>query len=70
MDPKERWLAVLQQQTPDRIPMDYWGTPEATQKVMAHLGVNDFWEMCERLHIDAVVSVRPEYIGPTPKNGI
>ena len=69
MNPKERWLAVLQRQTPDRIPMDYWGTPEATQKVMAHLGVNDFWEMCERLHIDAAISVSPEYIGPKPREG-
>ena len=69
MDPKERWLAVLRRQTPDRIPMDYWGTPEATQKLMAFLGVNDFWEMCERLHIDAAVSVSPEYIGPKPKAG-
>lgn len=69
MDSKERWLAVLQRQTPDRIPMDYWGTPEATHKVMAYLGVNDFWEMCERLHIDAVVSVSPKYIGPKTKEG-
>src|SRR5574341_238138 len=69
MDPKERWLAVLRRQTPDRIPMDYWGTPEATHKLMAFLGVNDYWEMCKRLHIDAVVSVSPKYIGPKPKAG-
>jgi len=69
MNPKERWLAVLQRQTPDRLPMDYWGTPEATQKLMAHLGVGDYWRMCERLHIDAPVSIRPEYIGPEIKEG-
>ena len=56
MNSKERWLAVLQRKVPDRIPMDYWGTPEATEKVMAHLGVDDYWKMCERLHIDAVVA--------------
>lgn len=64
MTPKERWLAVLRRETPDRIPMDYWGTPEATEKVIAYLGVDDFRQMCERLHIDAPVSVDPSYIGP------
>jgi uroporphyrinogen decarboxylase len=69
MTPKERWLAVLRRETPDRVPMDYWGTWEATWKVMAYLGVDDYWVMCERLHIDAVVTVRPEYVGPTLKDG-
>lgn len=49
--------------------MDYWATPEATQKMMAFLQVDDYWEMCERLHIDAVITVGPEYIGPKPKDG-
>lgn len=69
MTPKERWLAVLQREVPDRIPMDYWGTPEATQKVMAYLGVDDFWEMCKLLNIDMPVTVRPAYIGPQSKPG-
>lgn len=69
MDSKERWLAVLRRETPDRIPMDYWGTPEATQKVKDYLGVNDIWQMYERLHVDAVLTVDPKYIGPTPKKG-
>ena len=30
MTPKERWSAVLKRKRPDRIPMDYWGTPEIT----------------------------------------
>jgi uroporphyrinogen decarboxylase len=49
--------------------MDYWGTPETTQKLMAHLRVDDYWEMCQRLHIDAVVSASPKYIGPHLKAG-
>jgi len=40
MTPKERWLAVLTRKKPDRIPMDYWSTAEATEKVMKYLGVN------------------------------
>jgi uroporphyrinogen decarboxylase len=49
--------------------MDYWGTGEATQNVMAYLGVDDYWEMCERLHIDAIFTVSPKYIGSKPKVG-
>jgi len=31
MTPRERWLAVLERRPPDRVPMDYWATAEATQ---------------------------------------
>lgn len=64
MTPRERWQAVLARRTPDRVPMDYWGTVEATDKLMHHLGVGNRWEMYERLHIDKVVSVAPRYVGP------
>jgi uroporphyrinogen decarboxylase len=64
MTPKERWLAVLQHKTPDRTPMDYWGTDEATAKLLRHLGCSDPWEMFRRLHIDRVCGVGPRYVGP------
>src|SRR5690242_15055358 len=62
--PRERWLAVLQRKQPDRVPMDYWATPEATQKLLRHLGCADTRALFERLYIDAVVSVSPRYVGP------
>lgn len=64
MTPKERWLAVLSGQKPDRVPMDYWGTPEATAKVRAHLGCRTTWQMVQKLHIDRPVTVGPKYVGP------
>lgn len=64
LTPKERWLAVLQRETPDRIPLDYWATAETTRMLMQHLGCKTGWEMFERLHIDAVVSVDTPYVGP------
>ena len=64
MTPRERWLAVLKRQKPDRVPMDYWGTPEATRKVMKHLGVSSVDEMLRRLHIDRPVDIGPKYVGP------
>ena len=69
MTPKERWLAVLTGATPDRLPMDYWGTEEATRKLRQHLGCTTMWQLFDRLHIDRVFTVRPRYIGPPlPRN--
>jgi uroporphyrinogen decarboxylase len=64
MTPKERWLAVLARETPDRLPMDYWATEEATQRLMTHLGVTTQAEMHAALHIDRLITVAPAYIGP------
>jgi len=64
MIPRERWLAVLNREIPDRLPMDYWGTPETTQSLLIYLGCSDIWEMYETLHIDGVCVVEPEYVGP------
>ena len=55
MTPRERWLAVLNREKPDRVPTDYRATPEATHKLMEYLGVTDIGQMYERLHIDPVV---------------
>ncbi len=63
MTPKERWTATLERRKPDRVPMDYWATPEVTERLMKHLGCKNLKEMYERLHIDGVVTVSPNYIG-------
>ena len=64
MTPRERWLAVLHRQKPDRVPMDYWATDEATRKLMAHLGCGDARALFDRLHIDRLVTLQPRYVGP------
>jgi uroporphyrinogen decarboxylase len=64
MTPRERWLAVLHRRTPDWLPMDYWGTPEATDKVLRHLGVPDVEAMDAALHIDRPAIVGDRYVGP------
>ena len=63
MSPRERWLAVLRRQTPDRVPMDIWATPEAFASLEAHLGCSRR-DALERLHIDAPLEIAPEYCGP------
>ena len=69
MTPKERWLAVLSQKKPDRIPMDYWATPETTAILLKHLGCSTEQEMCRKLHLDMAAKVRPEYTGPPVPQG-
>lgn len=68
MTPRERWLAVLRRQKPDRIPMDYWATPEAHQKLADHLQLPPE-QVAERLHIDAPVWAAGVYCGPPPEDG-
>jgi uroporphyrinogen decarboxylase len=69
MTSKERWLAVLNKQKPDRLPTDYWTTPEAHQKLMGHLGCDTDRDLYARLHIDRAISVSPRYIGPAVTQG-
>ena len=69
MTPRERWLTVLRRETPDRVPMDYWGTAEATAKLMKHLGLSTREEVFARLHIDAPLDVGPKYVGPELPQG-
>ncbi len=69
MTSRERWLAVLQRRKPDRVPMDYWATPEATDNLMRHLGVSTHEELFDRLHIDRPAGVGGRYVGPAPPEG-
>jgi len=69
MTSRERWLAVLRREKPDRVPMDYWATGEATNNLMRHLGVDTEAALFERLHIDRPLAVGPRYVGPPPEKG-
>jgi uroporphyrinogen decarboxylase len=64
MTPRERWLAVLLRRVPDRVPMDFWGTAEITEQLMAHFGCGSFHELMQNLHVDYAVAVSPKYVGP------
>lgn len=68
MTQQERWLAVVERKTPDRIATDYWATEEATKKLLEYLDC-DFDAMIERLHIDLPLSVGGKYTGADPPEG-
>jgi uroporphyrinogen decarboxylase len=65
MTPRERWISVLKRRKSDHVPTDYWATDEVTANLMRHIKCRSLKEMYERLHIDAVKTVRPRYMGPT-----
>jgi len=64
MTARERWLAVLNRETPDRLPMDYWATGEASSELMKHLECDGLEAVYECLHLDVPVPVWPVYAGP------
>ncbi|MBN1810066.1 MAG: uroporphyrinogen-III decarboxylase-like protein [Planctomycetes bacterium] len=66
MSPKERWLAVLNRQKPDRVPMDFRGTGEVQAKLLKHFDTTDMQDVFSRLHIDNPVGAGGDYIGPQP----
>jgi uroporphyrinogen decarboxylase len=61
MTPRERWLALLAGDRPDRIPTDYQATPELTARLLRDLGCADVEALYRRLDIDArrYVTARP-----------
>ena len=65
MTSRNRWLAIFEGEKPDRIPMDYWATPETTDLLVKHLKCESEGELYERLHIDRPVFVHPRYCGPS-----
>jgi len=69
MTPRERWLAVLTRQVPDRVPMDYWATTEMSEKLVGALGCEDVDEALARLHVDRPLTVGPTYVGPAIPEG-
>jgi len=64
MTSRERWRAVLARRTPDRLPVDYWATPEFDAKLARHLGCRTRRQALDKLGIDYEVWLRPAYAGP------
>ncbi len=61
MTPRERWLAVLAGEKPDRQPCDYWGTAEVTSRLMKDLGCADERALYERLRVDKLIHLAPKH---------
>lgn len=66
MTSKERVLSALNHVQPDRVPSDYFGTPEIESALMAHFGVQTHNALLDALGTD-IRTIMPEYIGPELK---
>lgn len=57
MTPRERWLAILSGEKPDRIPTDYWATDEVTFRLQREFGCPDKEALYTKLGIDGLYHV-------------
>ncbi len=62
MTPRQRTLALLQGKTPDRIPTDYWATPEFDQRIKRELNCPDTESLYQKLHIDGCRTPLPRQV--------
>jgi len=62
MTSRERILAAINHQRTDRIPLDYWGVSEFTDKLMKHFCVNDSLELAKAMDIDLIIGVGAPFI--------
>lgn len=75
MTPRERVLAAVNHKAPDRVPMNYLGTPEIDERLRRRLNLPDpgpfapgymvdyDWDIVERLGVD-IRTLRLRYTGP------
>jgi uroporphyrinogen decarboxylase len=57
MSHRERILAAIRHEPTDRVPMDYWGVGEITQKLMDRFGVKDMLGLSQALDLDKIMGV-------------
>jgi len=57
MTPRERILAAINHQPTDRVPLDYWGVNEITQKLYKHFEVGDMVGLSKALDLDKIMGV-------------
>ena len=60
--PRERVLALIEGRQPDRVPTDYWATPEFDARLKAELNCPDNEALWRKLHIDAPLRLAPRAI--------
>jgi uroporphyrinogen decarboxylase len=63
---RQRVRAALARRAPDRLPVDYWATPEVTARLLRELGLADEEALLGRLGAD-LRYLEPAYVGPAPE---
>lgn len=60
---RERVLTALSHQRPDRIPRDYWATPEVTTRLLNHLKLPDREHLLQAFGVDLRYVEGPAWLG-------
>ncbi len=63
MTHRDRVLTALHHQQPDHIPWDYWATPEITERLLQHLGLDDKEALLRHFDVDLRYVTGPAYVG-------
>jgi len=63
MQPRERVSSALAHREPDRVPIDYWASPQFTPRLLARLGLASQEELLARLGVDLRYVHGPSYVG-------
>ena len=61
MTPRQRWLALLEGRSADRVPTDYQATDEVTSRLLADLSCPNEAALWRRLHVDKRTIVEPKW---------
>jgi uroporphyrinogen decarboxylase len=69
MTSKERWQNVIARKPVDRLPCDFAGTAEVIEQLCQEVNCGDYWQMIDKLDIDARYVIKTNYCGPTLKAG-
>ena len=68
MNARERVLAVLNRETPDRVPVDIWLVPELVEKFKEKLGVDNELDVYRELDVDKIAWLGIPYKGVVLKD--
>ncbi|MCU0691732.1 MAG: hypothetical protein MUF54_10050, partial [Polyangiaceae bacterium] len=63
MTGRERVLAAIGHEEPDRIPIDYWADADVTNRLMDHFGAPDKEALLCELGVDLRYVMGPSYVG-------
>ena len=63
MTPCQRWLALLEGRTPDRVPTDMWATQEVLERLLAEFDCDSQEALWRALNVDRLF-----FVGATPLN--
>ncbi|MBI9102697.1 MAG: hypothetical protein JEY99_09790 [Spirochaetales bacterium] len=68
MNSRDRILAVLNRETPDRTPVDIWLVPELVEKFKKKLGVENEMDIYRKLNVDKIAWLEIPYRGVVLKD--